>query len=170
MDKLELLNAIDREASEWELLLLEIGEERMERSGVSGEWSIKDVVAHLSAWRAKTLTQLEAVQQNQIAATDYWPNGWDEEDDDDLKKINAWIYEENRDRFLQDVLNESREQFHQMRTVMRALSDDDLFTPGRFEWMDGKPLADVVEFSHFHEEHEPTIEQWLSEQRTGLHS
>jgi hypothetical protein len=170
MDKQELLENIDREASEWELLLVEIGEERMEQSGVNGEWNFKDVVAHLSAWRGKTLAQLEAAQQGESTAPAYWPSGWDEEDDDDLEKINAWIYEENRERFLQDVLKDSREQFHQLRGVVRALPEEELFTPGRFAWMEGRPLADLVDFGHFHEEHEPTIEQWLNEQRTGVRS
>jgi len=167
MDKHELLNNIDREASEWELLLVDIGEERMEEPGFSGDWSFKDVVAHLSGWRMKTLNKLEAAQNDQKPAANPWPAEWDGESDEDTEKINQWLYEENHDRFLQDVLKESREQFHQMREVVRAIPEEDLFTPGRFEWMDGRAVADLLDFGHFHEEHEPAISEWLNQQRTG---
>src|SRR3954452_6011288 len=98
MDKQELLERIEREADLWEVFLSEVGEERMEQPGAAGEWSFKDVVAHLSAWRANTLARLRAARQDQTPSSQFWPAGWDEENDKDLEKINEWIYKENCDR------------------------------------------------------------------------
>jgi len=160
VDKQGLLDTIQRESDQWEAFLGEVGEARMERPGATGEWTFKDVVAHLSAWRARTLDQLQAARQEKTPASQFWPAGWDEEED--LEKINGWIYEENHDRTLGDVLSESRQQFRHMRELVRTLPERDLFTPARYDWMDGRPLANLIEFGHFHEEHEPVLRNWLA--------
>lgn len=144
MDKQALLEKIDREAASWEQFLAEVGETRMEQPGASGRWTFKDVVAHLSSWRARTLEQLEAARYDQTPAAKFWPAGLDEDDEDDLQAINEWIYAENYDRSLREVLNESRQQFRALRELVRLLPEGALLTPGYFDWMDGKPLAALV--------------------------
>jgi len=164
MDKQNLLDTIQRESKQWETFLSEVGEGRMEAPGATGEWSFKDVVAHISAWRSRTLARLRAARQDQTPSSQFWPAGWDEDNDEDIEKINQWIYEENCDRSLRDVLDESRQQFNYMRELVRALSDEELFDANRFDWMDGKALASLINFSHFHEEHEPVLRYWLESQ------
>jgi hypothetical protein len=164
MDKQELLDTIQRESTAWERFLDEVGEPTMEQPGATGDWSFKDVVAHISAWRARTLQRLEAARNDQTPSAQFWPAGWDEENDADTEKINHWIYEENCDRSLSEVLNESRQQFRRMRELVRSLPEDKLLEPDRFDWMEGKPLAALVSFDHFHEEHEPALRQWLANQ------
>jgi hypothetical protein len=51
-----------------------------------------------------------------------------------------------------------------MRELVRSLPEADLFSPERFDWLEGRPLADLIEFGHFHEEHEPGLRQWLANQ------
>lgn len=167
MDKQELLNTIQREADVWEAFLDEVGEERMEQPGATGDWSFKDVVAHISTWRARTLERLEAAARDETPSR-FWPTDWDEDDDEDLEKINRWIYEKNQDRPLPDVLNESRQQFRRMEEMVRVLPESKLFDTQYFEWMEGRPLADVIgaSFGHFHEEHEPVLRRWLSPRST----
>lgn len=162
MDKLTLLKTIDHESELWERFLSEVPGGEMERPGAMGEWTFKDVVAHLSAWRRRTLERLSAARRDRTPVSNFWPAGWDDDDDDDLEKINQWIYEENCDRSLREVLNESREQFRYLRELVRLLPEEALFEPTRFDWMDGKPLTDIVNFDHFHEEHEPELRQWLA--------
>jgi len=164
MEKQELLDAIQHESDAWENFLNEVGEWRMKQPGATGEWSFKDVVAHLSAWRSRTLAYLQAARNGQTPSSQFWPAGWDEENDDDLERINHWIYEENCDRTLRDVLNESHQQFRHMRELVRGIPEEELFDPNRFDWLDGRSLADLVEFRHFHVEHEPTLRSWLASQ------
>ena len=49
----DLLEAIEREREAWEALLAEVGEDRMLEAGPMGEWTFKDLVAHLNGWRAR---------------------------------------------------------------------------------------------------------------------
>jgi len=162
MDKQTLLNTIDRETDLWERFLGEVPESEMEQPGATGEWTFKDVVAHLAAWRRNTLERLSAARRAQTPSSKFWPAGLDEDDEEDLEKINQWIYEENCDRTLRDVLNESREQFRYLRELVRLLPEEALFDPKHFDWMEGKPLADLINFSHFHVEHESVLRQWLA--------
>ena len=56
----EVLAAIDRERDAWETLLVEVGEARMLEPGAMGEWTFKDLTAHITGWRARALQRLEA--------------------------------------------------------------------------------------------------------------
>lgn len=46
-----LLATIRDEREQWRGLVGEVGEEWMERSGPMGEWTFKDLAAHLTGWR-----------------------------------------------------------------------------------------------------------------------
>ena len=160
VDKQALLDRIQHEAQVWDDFLREVGAARMEQPGAADEWTFKDVVAHLSGWRKQTIARLEAARDDR-ALEPIWPAEWDEEDD--LEKINEWIYWENHNRDLHDVLTESRTQFRQLHDLVRELPEATLFERDRFAWMQGRPLADVLHFGHFHEEHEPTLRAWLAQ-------
>jgi hypothetical protein len=51
MNKSELLNWLQQQNRQWEAFLDQIGEERMDQGGVAGDWSIKDIIAHLAVWQ-----------------------------------------------------------------------------------------------------------------------
>jgi hypothetical protein len=135
----------------------------MEQPGATGDWTFKDVVAHISSWRALALARLEAARQNQTPDLSFWPTGLDEDNDEELEQINQWIYQKNRHRTLSDVLNESRQQFRDLRQLMQALPETELFDLNRFEWMHGNAVADMANLGHFHEEHEPVLREWLAQ-------
>ena len=156
-----VLDRIDSEQAQWEDLLAEIGEERMNRPGAAGEWTFKDVVAHLSGWRQRSLDRLEAATRGEPEPPPPWPEHLVTDDE-----INDWMYSKNQDRSLQDVLGESRGTFVRMRTLVQALPEEDLSDPNRFGWMNGQALGPAIlngaYFSHMHEEHEPAIRDWLA--------
>jgi len=156
-----LLERIEGERAIWEEFIAEIGESRMLHPGATGDWTIKDVVAHLYGWRIRTLAKLEAAQQDREPAPQPWPPHLSEEADTEL--INDWLYTTNRYRPLQEVLDEYHQSFQRMRDAVLALPERDLTEPNRYPWMGGEPLAMVIEYSfeHFHEEHEPTLREWL---------
>jgi hypothetical protein len=162
-NKAALLERIEEERGLWEALLAEVGEGRMEEPGVNGVWTFKDMMSHLIAYRRQTVGRLQAGAEGTAPPPPPWPPEWDDNDEAQLDRINAYIYEANRDRPLTEVLAESRAQFGQMRDAVAALSDDALFTTSRFTWLEGWPLAAVLDssYQHLHEEHEPDIRAWL---------
>ena len=148
---------------ETEAVLARIPEDRMLEPGVSGDWTFKDVVAHLNGWRVLTLARLEGAQHDRAPAPAPWPADLDPDAESDVDQINDWIYQSSRGRPLQDVLAEYSQSFERMRAAVAAIPERNLTDPGRYPWMGGHPVAAVLDgtFGHLHEEHEPLIRAWL---------
>jgi hypothetical protein len=119
MNKSELLNRLQHEYQQWEALLDQIGPERMERPGVNGEWSMKDIVAHLTSWQPRVNANLQAALRCETEPPPAWPAHLQTDDE-----INAWIYQANRGRSLREVLDESRQVFQQLLMVVEGLPED----------------------------------------------
>jgi hypothetical protein len=159
MRRAELVAELNAEQAAWEGLLGEVGEERMEEPGIAGEWSIKDIVAHLTAWRRRTVGRVEAAAQGQPEPTPPWPADLHEDDE-----INAWFHARDRVKSVREVLSESRRVFEQLRSAIEKIPEEALDDPGRFPWMEGSAVTGAAFFSHFHEEHEADMRAWLSRQ------
>jgi len=157
-----VLARIRDEQAHWHALLAEVGEERMEWPGPMGNWTFKDLVAHLSGWRERTIRRLEAAGRGQPEPAAPWPAHLPSDDE-----INEWIYEQNRHRPLRDVLADAEAQFDRLAAAVRALPDADVTAPRRFTWLEGLALAEADLFAHLHEEHDPSIRAWLARLETS---
>ena len=113
--KEQLLDELRDEQAQWEALLSDIGEDHMTQPDVAGGWSIKDIVAHLTGWRRRTVARLQAALRHEPTPPTPWPAQLQTDDE-----INAWIYAANRDRSLADVLRDSREVFQQLVETLDA--------------------------------------------------
>ena len=161
MRRAELIAQLNSEQDAFEGLLGEIGQDRMEEPGVAGRWSIKDIVAHITAWRRRTVGRLEAAANGEPEPSPPWPADLREDDE-----INAWFHERDRNKSVSEVLAESRDVFNRLSTAIEKLPEDALDDPGRFPWMEGTPFSGAAFFSHFHDEHEADMRAWLSGQPT----
>ncbi len=161
MNKSELLNGVQEEYRQWEALLNQIGETRMDQPGAAADWSIKDIVAHLTGWRRRTVARLQAAQRGEAEPPSYWPAHL--QADGDLDKINAWIYESNHERPVREVLDESHHVFQQMFAAIEGLPDEVLSNPARhLPWLEADSIKPSDFFGHFHEEHEQDMRAWLA--------
>jgi hypothetical protein len=156
ISKTQLLAELNNENASWQTLLDDIGEANMTQPEVAGGWSIKDIVAHLTGWRRRTIRRIQATRNHERDFTPPWPSELQVDDD-----INAWIYESNRDRPLADILSDSREVFQQLMDAIDAFSDAEIQDLQRNEWLEGESLSGKLFFTHFHEEHEPDMRAWL---------
>jgi hypothetical protein len=157
ISKARLLSELQDEQAAWEALLSGIDEAHMTEPGVAGEWSMKDVVAHLTGWRKRTVSRLRAVLRHEPMPAPYWPSHLQTDDE-----INAWIFETNRDRPLAAILQEDHDVFQQLVDTISAFPETEQMDPRIVEWLDGAPLTGATFFGHFHEEHEQDIRAWLS--------
>jgi hypothetical protein len=161
MSKAELISDLQAQNQQWEGLLALIGEGRMDQPGVAGHWSIKDIVAHLMSWRRRTVARLQAAARGEQEPPPFWPASLQTDDE-----INAWFYEANHGRSVQEVLAGSRQVFEQLLAAIKALPEEALMDPKRFPWLGDQPLTATVLFAHFHEEHEPDMRAWLARQES----
>jgi hypothetical protein len=157
MSKAQLLSELQDEQAAWEALLRSIDEAHMTEPGVGGEWSMKDIVAHLTGWRQRTVGRLQAALRHQPEPAPPWPSHLQTDDE-----INAWMIASNRDRPFSAVLQENRAVFQQLVDTLSAFPEAELMNIHRFGWLEGEPLSGAVFFAHFHEEHEPDILAWLN--------
>jgi hypothetical protein len=161
MNKSELLNGVQEEYRQWEALLNQIGEARMDQPGAAADWSIKDIVAHLTGWRRRTVARLQAAQRGEGEPPPPWPAHL--QADVDLDEINAWIYKSNHERPVREVLDESHHVFQQMFAAIEGLPDEVLSDPVRhLPWLEAQSIKPSDFFGHFHEEHEQDMRAWLA--------
>ncbi|HEX9140831.1 MAG TPA: DinB family protein [Gaiellaceae bacterium] len=161
MRRAELVAELHSEQRAWEGLLAEIGENRMEEPGVAGAWSIKDVVAHLTAWRRRTVRRLEAAAIGQPEPAHDWPADLHEDDE-----INAWFHQRDRNKSLRETLTESRRVFEQLVSVIEKFPEDAVDRLQSLPWWQGAPVNGAAFFGHFHDEHEADMRAFLSRQPT----
>ena len=105
MTQQEMLAAIEHEKRSWQDIVSQVSQDRMEQPGVVGEWTFKDFAAHMTGWREHTIRHLESAA-NGSEPTMPWPSDLQEVDE-----INDWMYRQNRDRQVDDVLQESVASF-----------------------------------------------------------
>jgi hypothetical protein len=157
ISKAQLIAELQDEQAAYEALLNSFDDTRMTEPGIAGEWSMKDVVAHLTGWRKRTVSRLQAIQRNESVPAPYWPSNLQDDDE-----INAWIFEANRDRSLADIRQEDRAVFQQLVDTISAFNETEPMDPRLVAWLDGAPLTGATFFGHFHEEHEADIRAWLN--------
>jgi hypothetical protein len=166
VSKGDVLAAIEREREAWEALLADVGEDRMIEPGPMGEWTFKDLIAHLNGWRARSLQRLEAAATGRPEPAPSWPADLKTDDE-----INTWIQEANAGWLLGEVIEESRESLARLTEIVRMLPDDALNDPARFPWLEGDALGPVIVngafFDHLHDEHEPDVRRWLAAHPTS---
>jgi hypothetical protein len=160
----KLIDTLGTERAKWEGLLRQVGPDRMELRGVTGEWSVKDIVAHVAAWERRPVAWLQAIQTVMWPQPPEWPTNLDEDG------INAWIFAANRGRQVPDVLNESRHVFDQLVQALELIKDQDLTAVGRFEWLGGNSLGASIagnSFEHY-QVHGEAIRAWLTQRETVI--
>lgn len=158
--KEELLSGLHDEYRNWLALLAEIGPQRMDRPGVAGDWSIKDVVAHLTGWRRRTVGRLGAVARGEPEPPLPWPPELQSDDE-----INDWIYRSSKDLSVREVLDQSDAVFRQVVAALESIPEETLANANQFPWMEGQPFNAAAFFGHFHEEHEADMRAWLARQK-----
>jgi hypothetical protein len=103
--KQQLLEQFQHELALWEELLNVIGPERMEMPGVTGDWTMKDTIAHLTTWWRRELALLASAQRGE-RPPDHPPQS-------QVPIINEWIHRTNRDRPLEHVLRDALDVWQQ---------------------------------------------------------
>src|SRR5262245_539319 len=163
MTKAELLDWLHEQHRQWEEFLEQIGPARMDQPGVTAEWSMKDLVAHLTGWNRWLVARLQAAHGGKPVPAPPWPADLQAEDD-----INAWIYESNSGRSVRAVLDESHQVFQQLIAAIESLPEAvqiDFIEPKFHLGWSGDQRVAVGEFvDPLHEDHEQDIRAWLARQ------
>ncbi len=158
LDKAALLETMETEYQALVDLLAPLDGQRLTTRGATGAWSIKDVLAHLTAWHTHLLKILQAAQQGREPAPPFGHLA-----DEEIERLNQRFYEAARARPLHEVWSAFRSTYVQVRAAVAALGEAALGDTRRFPWLDGLALADYVAgdtYEHY-QEHVQWIRAWL---------
>jgi hypothetical protein len=155
MRKEELMGALEAERERFLDAIDGLSDEALEQPGVMDEWSIKDLLTHLTMWEAELIKLLWQAKQGQKPSSAHFSKTT-------VDELNARWRKEMQDRSLERVIAD----FHSVRnqTIRRveAFSDKDLNDVKRYNWLGNRPLWEWIAGDSFeHEaEHREQIIAW----------
>lgn len=132
---------------EWEALqksLAGIPVEKMTAPISAGEWSVKDIIAHIT-WYEREM--IGVVGQRALVGSDLWNLPLDER--------NRAVYEQIKDITTAQVLAEAAEVHDKLMGLLQGLSDEELNQPPLFndmppQWIPGDLIASNT-YEHYRE-------------------
>ncbi len=148
IDKIHLLAESQKEFEALEEFGADLKPNEMTRPGALGEWSVKDVLAHLYEWQQMFFRWYEAGLRGEKPAVPAEGYKWSQ-----LPALNQKIFETYRDYPLDEVVGLLRSSHDKTISLIKALSDEALTTPGLYPWMNQNTLIAYLAAntsSHYH--------------------
>ncbi|HZS76688.1 MAG TPA: DinB family protein [Ktedonobacteraceae bacterium] len=157
MDKRTLIQTLTEARAEWENLLAQFSEDQMLTPGATGNWTVKDVIAHVT-WGEREIAPV--LRTRKLVGSELWNLTDDER--------NEIVYQQQKDRPLQDIIRNERQAYNDLFEAIQTLSDEDLNDPHRFQdmpeqWSPWQLIAGNS-FKHYRD-HMPALREWLAKQR-----
>ncbi len=166
MNKTELLEVLEDGHSELIEMLEDLPEDMLTRPGVVGDWSIKDILGHLTQWEGQIVTLLFQAQRGvNPPTTAHFGN-------ENVDDVNYRWAEAGKERSLEAVWQDWLNVRKQTIRRVSEMSETDLTDQNRYPWLKGVPLFQwVLNDSVDHEEeHGDHIREWLDQQDFTQHN
>jgi hypothetical protein len=163
MTKTKILDWVRSERETLGAMLGQLNEAQMTQPGVENNWSVKDILAHITDWEKRMVQWIEESLQGKTPEQPAPGMTWD-----DLDKLNERTYLANKDRPLSAIVTEFDDSYQRSLKVVEALTEEALLDPNRFEWRGGKPLWYMVAantWEHY-QEHREAISNWLGKKQS----
>ncbi len=156
MTKQELLDSMDHSRHDLLAAIAGMSDEEMLEPGAVGEWSVRDVLQHISLWEAELVKLLVHVQQRRRPSGDRFAAKID------IDALNARWHAETKDRPLEAVRADFSAVRQQTQRRLNEASEADLANARLVPWLKGRPLWQwVFEDTAEHEqEHAAEIRAW----------
>ena len=156
--KEELMSAIRRE---WKMLMavVEKLDEQKMTTPDEGGWSPKDNLAHLTEWMNSMMGyHIDRRPSHEVMRmTEEQTRDWD------MEVINPVLFERNKDRSIEDVMNELKQTYEKVLAKLDTMSYEDLMKPRHANDPEKRPLLLWVlgDTSEHFAEHREVIEIML---------
>lgn len=137
--KQELQDVILKEREKLLKALAPLTDEQMALPGACDEWRVQDILTHLVDWEKRVLNWYQAGLRGEVPKTPDEHYNWRE-----LPALNQEIYEKYYDMSLEDVRQLFEDSYSTMLAAIKAMPEEDLFTPNRFAWTGSSLLRDYL--------------------------
>jgi hypothetical protein len=164
--KSELVDRIRAAHEELAQAIAALPADELVQAGVTEQWSVKDVMAHLTYWEQEVLTYIAQVERGEEPPDDSLPGETNQQRVDRLNEAN---YQRNRSRPLDDVQVDFARSYQEMLTTVEGWDDADVAPGGRLEQLLGVGVEQALAgdtWEHY-QEHADQIQEWRArEDRT----
>jgi tetratricopeptide (TPR) repeat protein len=123
--KLRLFDLLERAYQEEQVFVQGLSDEERSAGGTPEQWSAKDMIAHIAAWKERAAQVLAALRSGEPGP------GFD-----GLDRINARIFEEHQNPTWSDVLSRSAQRYGFPREQTGATPDGVLIAPEESDLQD----------------------------------
>lgn len=147
MDKHQLINKIDTAWSRLEESFAGLADAQLTQPGVTADWSIKDILGHVTAWEEEALHHLPRIREGKRPPkyADLYGG---------IDAFNALKTEENRHRSLDEVMARFEEVHAQLVAYIEAAPEELIATETRF-----RRRIRLDTYSHY-PTHTQAIREW----------
>ena len=132
ISKTRAIEKLETERRRLEQNLAKLSQDDMIQPGVVGEWSVKDVLAHLASWERFFLDWYAADQRGETPHPPAPGLTWKPKD---LDILNQRIFVKHRNRPLSKILAEFRNIHKRFMATVQAIPEKDIVAKARFAWM-----------------------------------
>lgn len=160
MTKSELLATLQASRKKLVAAIDDLSDVEQIEPGVIDDWSVKDLLSHLTAWEAELVKMLAQMRQGKRPA--FLDLG-------DTDALNAKWHKETKDRSLDRVMADFHAVRKQTLRRVEGFSDKELSDPKLYKWLGGRPLSEwIASETYEHEaEHAEHIRQWREKMGRG---
>jgi len=164
MTKDQLLDRIEREHATFTGSFAHLSDAQMTQPGVQNEWSIKDILAHISFWHRRMSYLIDCALRGEPFAR---LRNEGEDGDAAINRVNAENEAANKHRPLAEVRAEYAQAYEQALASVSRLADNDLGADSRLSAFLGGSLLELIAgdtYEHY-QEHLPAIQAWVAQNR-----
>lgn len=111
-EKTAIIARLDAAHAAFDAALRRVPQEQLDQPGLWGEWTLKDLVAHIAFWHRVGLERLQKFGVGEWDAVTWY---------DDAEDVNATVYRSNKDQPAAAILETYATTFLAFRTAVRTL-------------------------------------------------
>jgi hypothetical protein len=152
VNKQELTDKILSGRKQLEAALANVDNERMPLIVLHGEWSIKDLVAHIGFWEERVVSMFQTLQAGKTP-----------QPSPELDVLNAQVLNSSRKLSVEEIRRQEIKAYQKVLVLVREASQAELFDGAHFAWTEGRPFYNFIAdntYGHY-EEHLPSVLAWL---------
>lgn len=127
--KQRLLNLLRLAYNEEQVFFTKLSDRERSAIGKLEQWSAKDLIAHLGAWKERQTQKIMATLRGENPPTD-----------GNIDEINSKIFEANRNTSVDDILKNAEWAYRSAVDCVRAVPNAKLVDSKTLPWQEGKPL------------------------------
>jgi hypothetical protein len=139
LNKQVILERIQSERRRLEKNLEQLTDLQIETEEVIGDWTVKDVLAHLSEWEKLFIGWYKTGVRGEIPEVPAPGISWQ-----NIDVLNQSIYEKYHRSSIEDIRRDFNESYKEILATIEAMSEEEMFAVGRYPWLGNGNLVGYI--------------------------